>query len=142
MHRSVSDTRKLIALLLAVMAFGLLVFGVALGISSNGPASGTRLLVSVPGPVNEATVAPYVETVRKQLGPSDRVIGGNDGLVVEIATQDPKAVADASASIETGHLHVDRTIAFTRTTGFLRAWPFFAIAAVMLAGGALLWRKR
>lgn len=140
-----SDTRKLIALLLAVIAFGLVVFGVAFGISSNGPAKGTRLLVSVPSPVNEATVAPYVETIRKQLGPSDRVIGGSDGLVVEIATQDPKDVAAASSAIEAaaGHVHVDRAIAFTRATGFFpRAWPFFAIAAAMLAGGALLWRKR
>lgn len=140
-----SDTRKLIALLLAVMAFGLVVFGVAFGMSNNGPARGTRLIVSVAAPANEATIAPYVETVRKQLGPSDRVIGGNDGLVVEIATQDPKGVADATAAIETaaGHMHVDRTIAFTRATGFLpRAWPFFAIAGVMLAGAAVLWRKR
>jgi len=141
----VSDTRKLIALLLAVMAFGVIVFGIALGISSNGPARGTRLLVSVASPVNEASVAPYVETVREQLSPSDRVIGGNDGLVVEIATQDPKSVADATTKIEAaaGHLHVDRAIAFSRATGFVaRAWPFFAIAAVMLAAAAVLRRKR
>ena len=141
-----SDTRKLVALLLAVMAFGVIVFGAALGLSSNGPAKGTRLLVSVAPPVNEVTVAQCVDVVRRQLASSDRVLGGHDGLVVELASQDPKAVAEATAQLETDgpyhHMHVDRTIAFSRATGFFpRAWPFFAIAAVMLAAGALLWRR-
>lgn len=139
-----SDTRKLIALLLAVMAFGVLVFGVSLGISSNGPAKGTRLLVSVKKPVSEAAVAQAVEAARTDLPTSGRIIGGQDGIVVEIASQDPKDIAEASAKLETDpRMHVDRTIAFSRATGFLgRAWLFLVIAGAMLAGAAMLWRKR
>ncbi len=140
-----SDTRKLVALLLGVLAFGLLVFGTVRGLSDSGPASGTRLLVSVAPPVDETAVAQCVDVVRTRVKDA-RVIGGHDGLVVELATQDPKAVAEATAQLETDgpyhHMHVDRAVAFTRATGFVpRAWPFFAAAAVMLAGAALLWRR-
>lgn len=142
-----SDTRRLVALIIAVTAFGVLVFGVARGVSASGPASGTRLIVSVAPPRDDAAIAQCVEVARTQMGSSGRVIGGADGLVVEIATQDPKEVAAATATLEADgahhRMHVERTIAFTRATGFVgRGWPFFAIAAVMLAGGALLWRRR
>ena len=138
-----SDTRKLVALLIAVIAFGLVIFGVARGLSSAGPASGTRLLVSIGPPVDEASVAHATEAAQAAL-PAARVLGGGDGLVVEIATQDSKAVAEAAGKLESDHrMHVDRSVAFTRATGFVpRAWPFFAIAAVMLAGAALIARRR
>ena len=40
-------------------------------------------------------------------------------------------------------LQIDRADAFTRATGFVpRAWPFFAIGAVMLLGAGVVARKR
>jgi hypothetical protein len=140
----VTDTRKLVALIIAVMAFGVIVFGVALGVSSSGPAQGTRLLVSVQKPVSEVAVGQAVQAARTELPTAGRIIGGQDGIVVEIASQDPKDIAETTRKLETDpRLHVDRSDAFTRATGFWgRAWLFLAIAGVMLAGAAVLARKR
>jgi hypothetical protein len=119
----VSDTRKLVGLFLAVMALGVIAFGVVRGLSATGPASGTRMIVTG----DQATL-------EKAVGTHGRVVpAGGDHFVVEVAQRDPQLESQ---------LHVERSETFTRATGFLpRAWIFLAVAAVMLAGAALLLRK-
>jgi hypothetical protein len=142
----VSDTRKLVALFIAVMAFGFVVFGIVRGASSAGPASGTRLIVTIAPPVDADAVARCQEVAKARL-PTARVVPSGERLVVEVPAQDKAAVSEATAKLEMDgghhHMHVASATAFTRATGFFpRAWPFFAIAGVMLAIAALIWRKR
>lgn len=119
-----SDTRKLVALFVAVMAVGVVIFGIVRGSTSTGPASGTRLIVT--GDVAQ---------VRKVVGTHGRVVpAGKDHVVVEVTQRDPALEKQ---------LQIDRADPFTRATGFVpRAWPFFAIGAVMLLGAGVIARKR
>jgi hypothetical protein len=119
-----SDTRKLVALFVVVMGLGVIIFGTVRGLTSTGLARGTRLIVTG-----------EVADVRKAVGSHGRVIpAGGETVVVEVAQRDP--------AIEK-QLHVVRADDFTRATGFLpRAWPFFAVGAVMLLGAGAIARVR
>ncbi len=83
--------RRFAALFLAVMALGLIVFGVIRGISKTGPAHGVRLVVAIEAPVDDAQreLAQHVVETRFDDG-SDRlrVVPAGDQLVVEIGDVD------------------------------------------------------
>lgn len=119
-----SDTRKLVGLFLAVMALGVIAFGVVRGLSPTGPASGTRF-----------TVTGDQQTIEKLAGAHGYVVpAGGDHFIVELAQRDPQLESQ---------LHVVHAETFTRATGFLpRAWVFLAVAALMIAVSAVLLRKR
>jgi hypothetical protein len=140
-----SDTRRFVALLLAAMAVGLVLFGVVRGLSSTGPAQGTRFIVTIGPPVDNVAVATCEQVVHARL-PQARVVPTSEGLVVEIPSWD--LASWFAAKIQLGdsghcHMHIASEGTFTRATGFVpRAWPFVAAAAVLLAVGALLWRRR
>lgn len=141
-----SDTRKLVALFIAVMGLGVIIFGVVRGLSATGPATGTRLIVAIAPPVDEAAVATCEEVARTRLKTA-RVVPAGTRLVVEIPSQAPADVADATAKLEMdgAHhpMHVASATAFTRATGFVpRAWPFFAIGGVLVLGAAAIARRR
>jgi len=72
--------RVLTALLLAVIGFGIAVFGIVLGLSPSGPAEGVRLIVSL-DPGGNALAAQG--TLVERLGPESRVAAAGDRLVVE-----------------------------------------------------------
>jgi hypothetical protein len=119
-----SDTRKLVALVIAVLGFAVAVFGAVRGLTSTGPASGTRLIV-----------AGELGKVQAVVGTRGRVMAAGDNhAVVEVVQRDPALESQ---------LKIERADAFTRATGFWpRARVFFAVAAVMLAAAAVLLFKR
>ena len=89
--------RILTALLIAVIGFGIAVFGIVLGLSASGPAHGIRHIVTI-DPPGSALVAQ--QTLVQRLGSDSRVAPAGDRLVVE-------SPVDATALIErTGHVEL------------------------------------
>lgn len=125
--------RILAALLLAVIGFGIAVFGIVLGLSASGPARGIRHIVTVDPPAN---VLVAQQTLVARLGSDSRVAAAGDRLVVE-------SPVDVTPLIERSG-HVVSREPFTRAVGFWpRAWVFLAIAAACeLIAAALLLRGR
>ena len=137
-----SDTRKLVALFVAVMGFGVIVFGVVRGLSDPGMASGTRMIVRIAPPVDQAIVAQAESFARQQAGKDARVFPTGDRLVIELPTG--AAVDTVRANLEkpgAQHpLHVEQAAAFTRDTSFwARARLFLIIGGALIAGAALIW---
>ena len=89
--------RILTALLIAVIGFGIAVFGIVLGLSASGPARGIRHIVTIDPPAN-ALVGQ--QTLVERLGSDSRVAPAGDRLVVE-------SPIDVTALIErTGHVEL------------------------------------
>lgn len=82
--------RVLAALLVAVIGFGIAVFGVVFGLSASGPAQGIRHIVTL-GPSANVLVAQ--QALVERLGSDSRVAAAGDRLVVE-------SPVDATALIE------------------------------------------
>lgn len=105
-----SDTRRLVALLVAVMGLGVAAFGVVRGLAATGPARGTRMIVAVAPPIDAAAVAFTQQAARDRLeekGDGTRVVAAGDQLVVEIAEQAPDIVANEAALLErTAHVEL------------------------------------
>lgn len=78
----------------------------------------------------------------KYTGAPDRI----QGTELHLPVTDIRDAIDLAAAIEAGAtppMHVVRRDAFERATGFLpRAWPFLAIAGVLLVIAAVLWLRR
>jgi hypothetical protein len=81
-------------------------------------------------------------------GVPDRVAGTSLHVPTPGATEEAaiRTAINLVAVIEAGAahpMHIVKRDAFVRATGFLaRAWPFLAIAAVLLLVAAFVWRKR
>lgn len=89
--------RILAALLIAVIGFGIAVFGIVFGLSASGPAHGIRHIVTIDPPAN-APVAQ--QTLVARLGSDSRVAPAGDRLVVE-------SPVDVTSLIErTGHVEL------------------------------------
>lgn len=105
-----SDTRKLVAAFVAAMAVGVAVFGLVRGLSSPGPARGTRLILAIAPPVDADVVQLAEHVVHDRLDDGERrprVVAAGDHVVAEIADTDPEHVAALTALLErTGTLEV------------------------------------
>ncbi len=98
--------RIITALLVAVIGFGIAVFGVVRGLSSSGPAHGTRLILTTAG--GNIALAREAAALRvEEKGAPTRVIAAGDRIVVELGTDDPQLVADQAALLErTAHVEL------------------------------------
>jgi hypothetical protein len=97
-----SDARRLVALIVAVIGLGIAVFGVVRGLSKTGPAQGVRVIVAIEPPVDADALAMAVKAVQERIeerGAETRVTPAGDKLVVELGG-DPELVASAVAIIE------------------------------------------
>ncbi len=91
--------RIITALLVAVIGFGIAVFGVVLGLSSSGPARGTRLILTTAG--GDVAMARETAALRvEEKGAQTRVVAAGDRIVVEIGSDDPQLVAEETALLE------------------------------------------
>src|SRR3569623_1531147 len=98
-----NDARRLVALLVAVMGLGTAVCGVVRGLSSTGPARGTRMIVAIAPPVDAAAIGIAQRSAQARLeetGTSTRVVAAGGQLVGEIPEQDPASVAGEAALLE------------------------------------------
>ena len=98
--------RIITALFVAVIGFGIAVFGVVRGLSSSGPAHGTRLILTTAG--GDITLAHETAALRvEEKGAPTRVIAAGDRIVVELGTDDPQLVAEDAALLErTAHVEL------------------------------------
>jgi hypothetical protein len=162
----VKSTSRIFALPIIGTALALIAFGVVLGVRPSGPAQGVRLAVVV-----EATdpaagdIALRVLKERIDLsGVGGRFIAAGDKVIIEIGSSDPGVIAGIVERIErrvepgvnvpsapsaaaldaaAPPMKVTKRDPFSRATGFWpRAWPFLAIAAVLLVIAAVLWLRR
>lgn len=141
--------RRLATIPIIGAALGLLAFGVVRGASDPGPGRGTRLAVAVDPPLDTDARQLAERVIRERIelkGAESRIVGTNDGFIVEVAEDDPEIIAAQVVAIEAGAvhpMHVVRRDPFTRATGFWpRSAPFLAIAAVLLLVAAFVWRGR
>ncbi len=98
-----SDARRLVALIVAVIGLGVAVFGVVRGLSKTGPAQGIRMTVAIEPPVDSVAlaIAKHVVTERiDEKGLETRVMPAGDKLVVEIGDADPETAIAAAGIIE------------------------------------------
>lgn len=103
--------RILTALVLAVIGFGIAVFGIVLGLSASGPASGIRHIVTVDPPAN-ALVAQ--QTLVERLGSDSRVAAAGDRVVVE-SPVDVTALIERSGHVELRDAEHKATVVDGRT---------------------------
>lgn len=98
--------RIITALFVAVIGFGIAAFGVVRGLSSSGPAHGTRLILTTAG--GDIGLARESAALRvEQEGAPTRAIAAGDRIVVELGTDDPQLVAEQSALLErTAHVEL------------------------------------
>src|SRR5450432_3338798 len=86
------------------MGLGTGLFGVVRGLSSTGPAHGTRMVVAIAPPVNAEVVAMAEHVVASRLDEKGvektRVTAASDMLVVEVGTTDEQIVDDEIALLE------------------------------------------
>jgi hypothetical protein len=123
-----TDERRLVALVLAVLGFGFAVFGLVRGLSDPGLAQGTRYIITIDKQVDDEGLAKAKHDVGEQL--HVRVMNAAQQLVVETPDDHlPDLVG----------MHVTHREAFTRPTSFLaRTWIFLAIAGVLFALAAAI----
>jgi hypothetical protein len=98
-----SDARRLVAVIVAVIGLGIAVFGVVRGISKTGPAQGVRMTVALEPPVDAdaLAIAKHVVTDRiDEKGVETRVMPAGDKLVVEIGDTDPELIAQLVEVLE------------------------------------------
>jgi hypothetical protein len=126
--------RILTALLVAVIGFGIAVFGIVLGLSASGPPHGIRHIVTLDPPAN---VVAGQHALVERLGPDSRVAAAGDRLVVE-SPADATPLIERTADGPTG-MHVASRVAFSRAVGFWpRAWLFLVIAGACEGIAAVL----
>lgn len=98
-------------------------------------ASGAKLMFVLDGKVKAEVPVDHV-------APTDlhvQTTGATEDDAIEAATELTAAIEAGAAPA----LHVTERTPFSRATGFLpRAWPFFAVCAVMLLAAAFIARKR
>ena len=81
-----SDARRLVAILVAVMGLGIAVFGIVRGLSATGPARGVRMIISLEPPVDAAAIALAQQVVKDRIDErSARVLPAGDKLVLELS---------------------------------------------------------
>lgn len=91
-----SDARRLVALLLALMGLGLAVFGILRGLSATGPARGVRMIIALVPPIDAAAVATAQQVVIERVdekGFATRVVPAGDKLVLEVGETDAEIIA-------------------------------------------------
>jgi hypothetical protein len=98
-----SDTRRLVALVFALIGLGVAVFGVVRGLSKTGPAEGIRMTISIDPPIDAdaVAVAKHVVTDRvDEKGLETRVMPAGDKLVVELGGADAETAVAIRALLE------------------------------------------
>jgi hypothetical protein len=91
----VSEVRRLVGAVIAVMGLGTGVFGVVRGLSSTGPAHGVRMVVAIGPPVDAAVIAMAEHVAKTRLeetGVETRVNAAGEMLVVEVGETDEQIV--------------------------------------------------
>lgn len=159
------STHRIFALPIIGTAIALIGFGIAIGVRPTGPGQGIRLTV-VPETTEPAARQLAHRVLKERLdfkGVEGRIQAAGDRFIIEVGSTDnqivgmivelierrpssatpappPSAAAlDAAAAPV---LKVTRREAFSRATGFLpRAWPFLAIAGVLLVIATALWLR-
>lgn len=97
-----SDARRLVALIVAVIGLGIAVFGVVRGISKTGPAQGVRLTIAIEPPVDAPALAMAQEVVKDRIdekGLESRVAPAGDKIILE-ASGDPEMIARTIEMLE------------------------------------------
>lgn len=114
-------------------------------VSAGGVKIDLRAPIAVPP---GAQLAFVLDGKVRTVAPVDHVAPTDLHVLTKGATEDEaiKAAIELVTLVEAGAvpaLHVTERTPFTRATGFFpRAWPFFAVCAVMLIAAALIARRR
>jgi hypothetical protein len=162
----VKSTSRIFALPIIGTALALIAFGVVIGVRPSGPAHGVRLAVAVQTTDPDAgDIALRVLKDRIDFsGVGGRFIAAGDKVIVEIGSSDPVVIAGIVERIErraqpdvnvpappsstaalgaaAPPMKVTKRDPFSRATGFWpRAWPFLAIAGVLLVIAGALWLR-
>ena len=96
-------TRRIVALPIVGVALALIAFGVVRGVMDTGPARGTRMVITVDPPLDDAAMTIAEHAVRDRLserGAPVRVVKNGDRLVVEVGEDDREILADMVAIVE------------------------------------------
>jgi hypothetical protein len=99
----VTSTRRLATIPIIGAALGLLAFGIVRGATDPGPARGTRLAVALDPPLDTDARKLGERVIRERIderGMESRIVGTNDGFVVEVGEDDPEIVAGLAALLE------------------------------------------